>query len=321
MNLFEYDAEQGIPLLCGVDEAGRGPLAGDVYAAAVILPPNCVIEGLNDSKKLTEQKREALYDIIKQKAVSCCVGVATIAEIEEHNILQATFLAMNRAVDGLEIAPKLVLVDGNQNPHLKIHSRCVVKGDATSACIAAASILAKVERDRYMKQIAAQYPDYQFQKHKGYGTTLHYQMLDQFGISDVHRKSFLKKYLSGEKSSSKRRGDMGEETAADYLKSQGYEILFCNYHSAYGEVDIIAKKGEIIAFVEVKSRKEHSMLSPREAVSRSKQQKLMKTASCYLEENKVTLQPRFDVVEVYFVGERQLAVTEINHIENAFGEE
>ncbi|MFZ2537739.1 MAG: ribonuclease HII [Oscillospiraceae bacterium] len=321
MNLFEYDNSQGVELLCGVDEAGRGPLAGDVYAAAVILSPNCIIEGINDSKKLNEKKREELYDIIKAQAVSYCVGIATIAEIEEYNILQATFLAMNRAVDGLNIAPKLVLVDGNQNPHLKVHSRCVVKGDATSACIAAASILAKVERDRYMKKVAEQYPDYQFAKHKGYGTTLHYEMLDQFGISDVHRHSFLKKYLSGEKSESKRRGDMGEQTTADYLKSKGYAILFCNYHSAYGEVDIIAQKDDIIAFVEVKSRKENSLLTPREAVSKAKQQKLIKTANCYMEENKVMLQPRFDVVEVYFTGNKKIAVTEINHIENAFGEE
>ncbi len=321
MNLFEYDNSQGVSLLCGVDEAGRGPLAGDVYAAAVILPPNCIIEGLNDSKKLNEKKREELYDLIKSQAVSYCVGIATIAEIEQLNILQATFLAMNRAVDGLNVTPKLVLVDGNQNPHLKVHSRCVVKGDATSACIAAASILAKVERDRYMKKVAEQYPEYQFSKHKGYGTTLHYEMLDKFGISDVHRNSFLKKYLSGEKSIAKRRGDIGEETTAEYLKSKGYRVLFSNYHSAYGEVDVIAQKDNIIAFVEVKSRKENSLLSGREAVSRSKQQKLIKTANCYIEENNIKLQPRFDVVEVYFTGNKKIAVTEINHIKNAFVEE
>ncbi|MEG0691510.1 MAG: ribonuclease HII [Oscillospiraceae bacterium] len=321
MNLFEYDNAEGVELLCGVDEAGRGPLAGDVYAAAVILPLNCVIEGLNDSKKLNEKKREELYDTIIKQAVSYCVGIATVAEIEEHNILQATFLAMNRAVDRLKVTPKLVLVDGNQNPHLKVHSRCVVKGDATSACIAAASILAKVERDRYMKKVAEQYPEYQFSKHKGYGTSLHYKMLDQYGISVVHRNSFLKKYLSGEKSESKRRGDMGEETTAEYLKSKGYSILFCNYHSAYGEIDIIAQKDDMIAFVEVKSRKENSMTSAKEAVSLSKQKKILKTASCYMDENKVVLQPRFDVVEVYFTGNKKFAVTELNHIENAFGDE
>ena len=321
MNLFEYDKEQGIELLCGVDEAGRGPLAGDVYAAAVILSPNCVIEGLNDSKKLNDKKREELYDIIKEQAVSYCVGIATIAEIEEFNILQATFLAMNRAVDGLTTTPKLVLVDGNQNPHLNIHSRCVVKGDATSACIAAASILAKVERDHYMKQVAEQYPQYQFEKHKGYGTALHYSMLDAHGMSAVHRASFLKKYFSGEKSESKRRGDLGEETTVDYLKAQGYDIIFCNYHSAYGEIDVIAKTGDIIAFVEVKTRKENSMITAKEAVTLSKQKKIIKTALCYIEENKIELQPRFDVVEIYITGKKQLEVTEINYIEHAFCEE
>lgn len=320
INLFEYDKAQGVPLLCGVDEAGRGPLAGDVYAGAVILPEGCIIEGLNDSKKLTEKRREELYDVIMGKAVAACVGIASIEEIEEYNILNATFLAMNRAVDGLKIKPLLVLVDGNQNPHLKIHSRCVVKGDATSACIAAASILAKVERDRYMKKLAEEYPQYQFSKHKGYGTALHYEMLDKFGISDIHRKSFLKKYLSGEQSKSKRSGELGEETIAEYLKANGYEVAFRNFFSSYGEVDIIASKGNILAFVEVKCRKEGSMLSAREAVSPSKQQKLIKTASCYMQENENKLQPRFDVAEVYLTGDKNLVVTEINYIENAFGE-
>lgn len=321
IDLFEYDAEQGIALLCGVDEAGRGPLAGDVYAAAVILPQGICIEGINDSKKLSEKKREELYDIIKEKAISYSIGIATIAEIEEHNILNATFLAMNRAVDGLDVKPLLVLVDGNQNPHLKIHSRCVVKGDATSACIAAASILAKVERDQYMGQLDKEYPQYQFCKHKGYGTALHYKMLDEFGISDIHRKSFLKKYIGGEKTAAKRRGDLGEETAVEYLKAQGYEIEFCNYHSPYGEVDIIVTKGDIIAFVEVKTRKEGSMLTAREAVSPSKQKKLIKTASCYIDENKIELQPRFDIFEVYFSDSKNPEITQLDHIENAFSSE
>lgn len=319
IDLFEYDADQRVSLLCGVDEAGRGPLAGDVYAAAVILPQGFKIEGINDSKKLSEKKREELYDIIKEKAISYNVGIATVSEIEELNILNSTFLAMNRAVDGLSIKPLLVLVDGNQNPHLKIHSRCVVKGDATSACIAAASILAKVERDRYMKKLDEKYPQYQFDKHKGYGTVLHYKMLDEFGISDVHRESFLKKYSSGEKTLAKRMGDLGEETAAEYLKVQGYKILFLNYHSLYGEVDIIAQRGEILAFIEVKTREEGSLLSGREAVSLSKQKKLIKTASCYMRDNKTDLQPRFDVFEIYFTGDKNPAVTQLEHIENAFG--
>lgn len=319
MDIFEYDKREGIPLLCGVDEAGRGPLAGDVYAAAVILPTDCYIEGLNDSKKLTPKKRDELYDVIKEKAVAYSVGIATIAEIEEHNILNATFLAMSRAVDGLSVKPQMVLVDGNRNPKLSVHSKTVIKGDATSACIAAASILAKVERDRYMEKIAEEYPEYQFDKHKGYGTALHYEMLDKYGVSPVHRKSFLKKYLSGEKTPAAKKGEFGENAACDYLKENGYEILFRNYHSVYGEVDIIAKKEEVIAFVEVKTRKADVKVKAKDAVSLSKQGKIIKTALTYIAENQIKLQPSFDVVEVYTTGKTALEVEAVNHLKNAYG--
>lgn len=196
---FENEAHaDGFSVVCGVDEAGRGPLAGPVCAAAVILPENCLIEGLNDSKKLTEKKREALYDVIKEKAVSYSIAMADEKEIDEINILQATFLAMKRAVDGLEIKPDFVLVDGNRDPLLGIPSKTVVKGDALSASIAAASVLAKVTRDRFMLEISEKYPEYQFPKHKGYGTKLHYEMIEKYGISEIHRRTFLKK-LTGEK--------------------------------------------------------------------------------------------------------------------------
>ncbi|MDD6568926.1 MAG: ribonuclease HII [Eubacteriales bacterium] len=198
MDWLEYENkayEQGFKVVCGVDEAGRGPLAGDVYAAAVILPKGCVIEGVNDSKKLSEKKREALFDKIVEQCVSYGVGTASVEEIDEINILQATFLAMRRAVDALEVKPDIALIDGNRKPGLDIAQWDIVKGDASSANIAAASIIAKVSRDRYMKDIAKKYPQYQFEKHKGYGTKLHYEMLDKYGISDIHRKTFLKKYL------------------------------------------------------------------------------------------------------------------------------
>lgn len=198
MGWLEYENkayEQGFKVVCGVDEAGRGPLAGDVYAAAVILPKGCVIEGVNDSKKLSEKKREALFDKIVEQCVSYGVGTASVEEIDEINILQATFLAMRRAVDALEVKPDIALIDGNRKPGLDIAQWDIVKGDASSANIAAASIIAKVSRDRYMKDIAKKYPQYQFEKHKGYGTKLHYEMLDKYGISDIHRKTFLKKYL------------------------------------------------------------------------------------------------------------------------------
>lgn len=186
-----YDS--GIETLCGVDEAGRGPLAGPVCAAAVILPRGIDIPGLDDSKKLSAKKREALYDVICREAVSYSVAFATVEEIESLNILGATFLAMNRAISGLPLAPELALIDGNRNSGIEMPSRCIVKGDSKCADIAAASILAKVTRDRYMLELDKQYPQYKFSKHKGYGTKLHYEMLREYGASEVHRKSFLRK--------------------------------------------------------------------------------------------------------------------------------
>ncbi len=202
MNWLEYEnfaLSKGYKIICGVDEAGRGPLAGPVYAAAVILPEGHVIEGVNDSKKISEKKRDMLYDKIVDECVCWSVGVASVSEIDEINILQATFLAMRRAVDGLKIKPDIALIDGNARPGLDIDEMAVVKGDAKSASIAAASILAKVSRDRYMLEMAKQYPQYQFEKHKGYGTKLHYEMLREYGISPIHRKTFLKKILSNTK--------------------------------------------------------------------------------------------------------------------------
>ena len=184
---------EGFSLLCGVDEAGRGPLAGPVCAAAVILPRGLVVDGLNDSKKLTEKKREELYSVIQKEAVSFGVAFASVEEIEALNILGATFLAMNRALEQLNPQPELALIDGNRNAGIRFSSRCVVKGDAKCADIAAASILAKVTRDRYMLEQAALYPEYRFEQHKGYGTKLHYEALREYGPSPIHRMSFLKK--------------------------------------------------------------------------------------------------------------------------------
>ena len=186
-----YDS--GVTLLCGVDEAGRGPLAGPVCAAAVMLPRGCEIPGLNDSKKLTEKRREALFDTICEKALSFGVAMAGVEEIEERNILGATFLAMNRAIAQLSPRPELALIDGNRNTGITVPSRCIVKGDARCADIAAASILAKVSRDRYMLEMAERWPEYGFEHHKGYGTALHYERLRRYGPSPIHRPSFLRK--------------------------------------------------------------------------------------------------------------------------------
>lgn len=194
----EYKAK-GFDIICGIDEAGRGPLAGPVYAAAVILPPDCVIDGLNDSKKLTEKKREKLFDEIKEKALAYGVASADEKEIDKINILNATFLAMKRAVDALSVKPELALVDGNQKPHTGLEEVTVVKGDAKSMSIAAASVLAKVSRDRFMLEEAEKYPQYEFEKHKGYGTKLHYEKIAQYGVCEIHRRTFLKKILGEQK--------------------------------------------------------------------------------------------------------------------------
>lgn len=194
--LWELENEiyaEGFSLICGVDEAGRGPLAGPVYAAAVILPRDAVIDGLNDSKKLTEKKREELFDVITERALSCGIASATVEEIEELNILNATFLAMNRAIAKLDPVPELALIDGNRSTGIAMPSRCIVKGDSRCADIAAASILAKVSRDRYMLTLAEKYPQYHFEQHKGYGTKLHYEALREYGPSPEHRPSFLRK--------------------------------------------------------------------------------------------------------------------------------
>lgn len=194
--LFEFDANVRLhfPVFCGVDEAGRGPLAGDVYAAAVILPPDIEIAGLNDSKKLSEKRREELAPVIQEKALAYCIASSTVEEIERINILQAALLAMHRAVEGLSVVPDYVLTDGNQPPVVPMPVGTLVQGDARSASIAAASVLAKTARDAALRQLDEEYPEYGFAKHKGYGTKAHYAALDAYGPCPAHRPSFLKKY-------------------------------------------------------------------------------------------------------------------------------
>jgi len=202
MSLWEFEREQwnsGVQTVCGVDEAGAGPLAGPVYAAAVILPRELEIPGLNDSKKLTEKKREALFDVIIEQSEAYAIARVEAAEIDEMDILNARMLAMQRAIDALRVKPDLAFIDGNRD-HGSIHAVTtphitIIKGDGKSASIAAASILAKVARDRYVSgELHAQYPEYQFAKHKGYGTKLHYEMLDTYGPCPAHRVTFLKKW-------------------------------------------------------------------------------------------------------------------------------
>lgn len=193
---FEHAAyQEGYELVCGVDEAGRGPLAGPVCAAAVILPRDLEIEGLNDSKKLSDKRRRALYEVITEQALAYGIAMVDEKVIDEINILQATFLAMRQAVEQLSEKPALALVDGNREPDFgEIPVKTIVKGDSLSANIAAASILAKVTRDRFMEEQDAIYPQYGFSVHKGYGTKAHYEALREFGACPIHRRSFLKKF-------------------------------------------------------------------------------------------------------------------------------
>ena len=201
INMWEIEDSfyaDGVNVICGVDEAGRGPLAGPVCAAAVILPPHLEIPGLTDSKKLTDKKRRELYPIIKEQAIAYGIGMASEQEIDEINILQATFLAMQRALDQLNIKPDLALIDGNREKDFDVPVKTVVKGDSLSMNIAAASILAKVTRDDLMVKLAEEYPQYGFEIHKGYGTKAHYAALTVHGPSPIHRMTFLKKFY-GEK--------------------------------------------------------------------------------------------------------------------------
>lgn len=196
INMWEIENrhfEQGIVTICGVDEAGRGPLAGPVCAAAVILPPNLEIPGLTDSKKLSDKRRRELYPVIMEQSIAYGIGLASHEEIDEINILQATFLAMERAMAQLKVRPDLALIDGNRQKDFGIPVETVVKGDSLSASIAAASVLAKVTRDDIMVEMAQQYPGYGFEIHKGYGTKAHYQALQELGPSPIHRMTFLKK--------------------------------------------------------------------------------------------------------------------------------
>lgn len=295
---YRYEDEaraEGFSAVCGVDEAGRGPLAGPVFAAAVILPAGERIEGLDDSKRLSEKRREALFPEITARAAAFSIASADEAEIDRLNILQATMLAMRRAVDGLSIPPDLALVDGNREPSLPCPVRTLVGGDGLSASIAAASILAKVSRDRRMLELAALYPEYGFERHKGYGTRDHYAALRRYGPSPIHRRSFLKNL---EKHGGVYIGGAAEEFAAAYLSREGWTLLARNFHSREGELDIVARRDDLIAFVEVRARS--GDISPAETVDAGKRRRLTLCAERFLIEHPECegLEMRFDVAEV-----------------------
>ena len=293
--------EAGYDLVAGIDEVGRGPLAGPVVAAAVILPKECKIEGVNDSKKLSAKKREDLYDIILEKAVSYGIGVVSNERIDEINILQATYEAMREALSQLKPKAEYILADAVTIPMVSTPQRGIIKGDAKSMSIGAASIVAKVYRDRMMEAYEEVYPGYGFASNKGYGAAEHIEGIRKQGITPIHRKTFVKNFLPQDGDTATDKGHRGEVLAAKQMEKMGYEILERNFHALKGEIDIIAKKDNVIVFTEVKYRKNEEMGTPAEAVNHWKQQHIIRAAKAYIAQKclmEMGYDFRFDVAEV-----------------------
>ena len=293
--------EAGYDLIAGIDEVGRGPLAGPVVAAAVILPKECKIEGVNDSKKLSAKKREELYDIILEKAVSYGIGVVSNERIDEINILQATYEAMREALSQLKPKAEYILADAVTIPMVSTPQRGIIKGDAKSMSIGAASIVAKVYRDRMMEAYEEVYPGYGFASNKGYGAAEHIEGIRKQGITPIHRKTFVKNFLPQDGDTATDKGHRGEVLAAKQMEKMGYEILERNFHALKGEIDIIAKKDNVIVFTEVKYRKNEKMGTPAEAVNHWKQQHIIRAAKAYIAQKclmEMGYDFRFDVAEV-----------------------
>lgn len=309
--------EAGYDLVAGIDEVGRGPLAGPVVAAAVILPKECKIEGVNDSKKLSAKKREELYDIILEKAVSYGIGVVSNERIDEINILQATYEAMREALSQLKPKADYILADAVTIPMVSTPQRGIIKGDAKSMSIGAASIVAKVYRDRMMEAYEEVYPGYGFASNKGYGAAEHIEGIKKQGITPIHRKTFVKNFLPQDGDTTTDKGHRGEALAAKQMEKMGYEILERNFHALKGEIDIIAKKDNVIVFTEVKYRKNEEMGTPAEAVNHWKQQNIIRAAKAYIAQKclmEMGYDFRFDVAEVL----TSEGKTYFRYTENAF---
>lgn len=308
---------EGYALVAGIDEVGRGPLAGPVVAAAVILPQECKIEGVNDSKKLSAKKREELYDVILEKAVAYGIGVVSNERIDEINILQATYEAMREALSQLSPQADYILADAVTIPMVSTPQKGIIKGDAKSMSIGAASIVAKVYRDRMMEAYEEVYPGYGFASNKGYGSTEHIEGIQKLGITPIHRKTFLKNLLPQEGDTTTEKGHRGETLAAKQMEKMGYEILERNFHALKAEIDIIAKKENTIVFTEVKYRQNEEMGSPAEAVGLRKQEHIIRAAKAYIAQNcllEMGYDFRFDVAEVLTSGGK----TYFRYTEDAF---
>lgn len=304
--------EKGYDLVAGIDEVGRGPLAGPVVAAAVILPKNCKIFGVNDSKKLSAKKREELYDIILEQAIAYGIGIVSPERIDEINILQATYEAMREAIAQLNPAPRFILADAVTIPRVPIAQKGIVKGDAKSISIGVASIVAKVYRDRLMEAYDKVYPAYGFSGNKGYGSEAHIAALRVHGTCPIHRNSFVKNFVGTE--TKQQKGAYGEELAVKQMIAMGYEIIERNYRKQGGEIDIIAKKDTYTVFTEVKYRKSRGQGAPMEAVDEKKQQRIILTAKKYIQTHELEGDFRFDVAEVL----EEVGKTYFRYTENAF---
>ena len=296
--------QSGKKYLAGIDEAGRGPLAGPVFSAAVILPQDIELPGVKDSKKISEKKREVLYGNIQEKALSVGIGWSDVAEIDEKNILQATYQSMRQAVGNLHINPEILLVDGRKADIKHFQQESIIDGDAKSLSIAAASIIAKVTRDRMMRQFDIVFPEYGFAKHKGYGTKQHIEAIQKSKATPIHRKSFnpVSHHLPNMAYLQRNRllGKLGEQLTACQLIRNHQNILEMNYNvPKIGEIDIISKEAEILVFTEVKTQTAgHGWGDPRSQITEKKRDRIMNAVRHYMNTNELDCDFRFDVAEV-----------------------
>ncbi len=301
---------QGFERIAGIDEAGRGPLAGPVMAAAVVLPKDIVLDGVRDSKKLSARKREQLFDRISESALEIGIGIVHERKIDEVNILQATYIAMRKAVGSLRQHPEVLLVDGHHADLPGYRQESIIKGDDRSLSVAAASIIAKVTRDRMMLQYDKVYPEYSLKKNKGYGTRQHLEALEKFGATPIHRKSFnpVRRYLPtfADLKDKRRLGRLGERLAAGGLIKLGCEILDLNYNvPQVGEIDIIHREADDIVFSEVKTQIiSRDWGNPLDQIDGRKRDCILAAAGMYLEEKDIVQNVRYDVISVQFYGSK-----------------